>query len=123
MVTKAMKDNSDTSGESTQTVADFVHRRGAQLCVGDEPYRVVGCNTYYLMAWAADPGLRSHVDQLLDTAADAGLNTLRTWAFNDGEDQWNALQPRPGVHDERVLEALDYVVWQAGERDLLGALP
>ncbi|QDG53879.1 hypothetical protein FIV42_24985 [Persicimonas caeni] len=93
-------------------------RDGAGLRVGDRPYRVFGCNTYYLMAWAADPNLRRHVDEVLDTAVQFGLNTVRTWAFNDGEDQWNALQPRPGEHDERVLEALDYVVWQAGRRGL-----
>lgn len=89
-----------------------------RLVAGGQPFEVVGCNCYYLMTWAADPGLRCHVDEILDTAVELGLNTIRTWAFNDGADQWNALQPRPGEHDARVLEALDYVVWQAARRGL-----
>ncbi len=42
---------------------------------------------------------------------------MRTWAFADGP-QWNALQPSPGVFDERVFCALDRVVAEAGARGI-----
>lgn len=47
---------------------------------------------------AAEPSLRHEVTEVLDAMVATGLTVLRTWAFNDGESQWNALQPRPGVH-------------------------
>jgi hypothetical protein len=46
---------------------------------------------------AAEPSLRHEVTEVLDAMAATGLAVLRTWAFNDGEAQWNALQPRPGA--------------------------
>jgi mannan endo-1,4-beta-mannosidase len=69
------------------------------------------------MVFAADHSLRPRVDAVLDAAASADLSVIRTWAFATGE-QWNALQPRPGEYDERVLEGLDYVVSAARERGL-----
>jgi len=107
----------------TETATEFVTREGARLFVGDDPFRIEGCNTYYLMVYATDESMRARVDEVLDAAADAGLNTLRTWAFNDGSDEWNALQPAPGVFDEQVLRGLDYVVEQAGRRGLRLILP
>ena len=104
-------------------VTCFVKRDGPRLDVGGEPYRIDGTNTYYLMVYAADPDLRRHVDEVLDAAVEMGLNAIRTWAFNDGPEEWNALQPVPGEFDERVLRGLDYVVEQAGERGLRLILP
>ena len=95
----------------------FVRRRGPSLCVGEQPFRFAGANCYYLMVFAADPSLRPRVDAVLDAAAGVGLEVIRTWAFATGE-QWNALQPRPGVWDERVLSGLDYVVDAAAARGL-----
>lgn len=46
---------------------------------------------------AAEPSLRHEVTEVLDAMVATGLTVLRTWAFNDGETQWNALQPRPGA--------------------------
>lgn len=46
---------------------------------------------------AAEPSLRHEVTEVLDAMVATGLTVLRTWAFNDGEAQWNALQPRPGA--------------------------
>ena len=59
------------------------------------PFFFTGCNSYYLMTRAADPGLQQQVLEVLDDAKAAGLAVVRTWAFNDGP-EWNALQPAPG---------------------------
>lgn len=39
---------------------------------------------------------------MFETAQKLGISVIRVWAFNDGE-TWNALQPRMGHVDERVL--------------------
>ena len=54
-----------------------------------------------LQTRAAEPSLRHEVTEVLDAMVATGLTVLRTWAFNDGEAQWNALQPRPGAHSLR----------------------
>lgn len=54
---------------------------------------------------------------MLDAAASAGLTVIRTWAFCDGP-QWNALQPSPGVLDERVFRSLDWLLVEAASRGL-----
>eukprot|EP00887_Chlorella_sp_A99_P006108 scaffold22.g6108.t1 len=91
---------------------------GTAFQLGGRPWRFAGVNCYYLMTRAADPALRHEAATALDDAAAAGLTALRTWAFADGTAQWNALQPKPGVFDERVFRALDWVVAEAGRRGL-----
>ena len=54
-----------------------------------------GCNCYYLMTRAAEPGLQHQVIEVLDGAVASGVTVVRTWAFNDGS-EWNALQTAPG---------------------------
>jgi mannan endo-1,4-beta-mannosidase len=96
----------------------FVEVDGAQMRCGGAPFRFVGFNCYYLMAYAADEGVRHHVDGVLEAAARTGLDVCRTWAFNEGAAQWNALRVAPGRYDERVFRGLDYVVWRAGRLGL-----
>ena len=103
----------------------FVERAGRQLYVNGERFCFLGFNTYYLMVYAADEGLRHHVDEVFATAQEHDLRVCRTWAFNDGASQWMSLQPRPGELAEHVLEGLDYVIErarQAGVRLILTLL-
>ena len=44
-----------------------------------ENFYFVGTNNYYLMVRAADPRLRCEVLEVLDSAADLGINVIRTW--------------------------------------------
>ena len=55
--------------------------------------------------------------EVLDAMQALKLTVLRTWAFCDGP-EWNALQPSAGVFNERVFAALDWVVAEAGKRQL-----
>lgn len=68
---------------------------GRRFELEGSPFFFTGCNSYYLMTRAADPGLQQQVLEVLDDAKAAGLTVVRTWAFNDGP-EWNALQPAPG---------------------------
>ncbi len=103
--------------------AVFVERQGTGFSAGGRSFFFAGTNCYYLMVHAADPALRGHVDEVLGEAAAMGLRVVRTWAFNDGATQWNALQTAPGTYQEYVFQGLDYVIWQAGRRGLRVLLP
>jgi mannan endo-1,4-beta-mannosidase len=78
-----------------------------------------GVNCYYLLTRAADPGCRPMVEATLDSLASIqGLTVVRCWAFCDGAEKWNALQPQPGQLDERVFQALDWLLDAANKRGL-----
>lgn len=36
-------------------------------------------------------------------AQNLGLKVMRTWAYSDGETEWNAFQPQLGVLNETIL--------------------
>ncbi|EXB41560.1 Mannan endo-1,4-beta-mannosidase 6 [Morus notabilis] len=74
---------------------------------------VNGWNSYWLMEksiWGSSS--RSKVSKTLKMGAKMGLSVCRTWAFSDGDGP-SALQTSPGVFNERVFRALDYVIVEA----------
>jgi len=91
----------------------FVEIRGHQFYLNGKPFYYAGFNTYYMMVFAADSNLRYAIDEILFEANNLELKVMRTWAFNDGPDQWNALQTNPGVYQEYVFEGLDFVLAMA----------
>ncbi|MCK4303444.1 MAG: cellulase family glycosylhydrolase [Candidatus Eisenbacteria sp.] len=101
----------------------FVEVEGTGLVLDGCPFEFVGTNCYYLMVYGADPGLRHYSAEVLDEAAMMNCTVLRTWAFNDGAGQWNALQTAPGVYDETVFQALDWVIAKADSVGLKLVLP
>jgi mannan endo-1,4-beta-mannosidase len=106
------------------TNADFVRvsSDGTHFRLENAPFYFCGANCYYLMTRAAEKGTMADAAAVLDDLAAAGVTVVRTWAFADGP-QWNALQPEPGVYDERVFRGLDWVVAEAGRRGLRLVLP
>ncbi len=68
-----------------------------------------GANQYYLFYKS-----RAMTDDVLTSAANLGLNVIRTWAFCDGE--WHdghSLQPQAGVFHEETFKNLDYAIYRA----------
>ncbi len=100
----------------------FVQVDGTRFVVEGRPFHFAGTNCYYLMVFAADPGLRGYVDEVLTEAAAMDITVIRTWAFNDGSG-WNALQTAPGVYQEFVFQGLDYVLDRCRELGLRVVLP
>ncbi|KAL8485776.1 hypothetical protein ACS0TY_027886 [Phlomoides rotata] len=66
-----------------------------------------------MMQVAADKSQRYKVSDVFRRASAAGLTVGRTWAFADGGS--SALQISPGVYDENVFQALDFVVSDAAK--------
>jgi mannan endo-1,4-beta-mannosidase len=100
-----------------------VTRDGPHFTLNGQPFYYAGLNNYYQMVFAAEPDLRPYVDEVQREARDLGLTVMRTWAFNDGASQWNALQTAPGVYDEHVFRGLDYVLARADSLGLRLILP
>lgn len=118
IISETVEVNRDLSSSS-----DFVTASDGRFFLNEKPYFYAGTNCYYLMVYAAEDNLRGYVDEVLQDAAAMGLTVIRTWAFNDGAAQWNALQTAPGVYQERVFRGLDYVLHKADELDLKLILP
>ncbi|KAM0954082.1 putative mannan endo-1,4-beta-mannosidase [Dioscorea sansibarensis] len=89
----------------------FVKIQGNQFDMNGSPFLFNGFNSYWMMHIGVDPAQRGKVSEVFRDAAAAGLSVCRTWAFSDGG--YQALQVSPGVYDERVFQALDFVISEA----------
>ncbi len=98
--------------------SDFIYASGTDLMHNGKIFRYVGTNNYYLMAYATTPDMRKHVDEVFEDAEKIGLKVIRTWAFNDGKRQWNALQMSPGSYKEDTFAGLDRVIAKAKEKKM-----
>ncbi|XP_058099997.1 mannan endo-1,4-beta-mannosidase 5-like [Magnolia sinica] len=98
-------------GARVPQLRGFVSTRNTQFVLNGSPFLFNGFNSYWMMNVATDPTERHKVSDVLREAAAAGLTVCRTWAFSDGGDR--ALQMSPGVYDERVFQALDFVISEA----------
>ncbi|WOK95414.1 mannan endo-1,4-beta-mannosidase 6 [Canna indica] len=87
----------------------FVGRNGTRFVVLDDGslFYVNGWNSYWLMS----SGSSEQVVEMLRRGRAMGMSVCRTWAFSDGGP--NALQISPGRFDERIFQALDFVIYEA----------
>ncbi|KAL3513304.1 hypothetical protein ACH5RR_026021 [Cinchona calisaya] len=91
--------------------AGFVRTHGPHFVLNGSPFLFNGFNSYWLMHVAAEPSERYKVSEVFRDASATGLSVCRTWAFSDGGDR--ALQISPATYDERVFQALDFVISEA----------
>ncbi|KAI3863042.1 hypothetical protein MKW92_032445 [Papaver armeniacum] len=94
-------------------VSGFVTTKDTQFLLNGSPFLFNGFNSYWMMHVAADPTERYKISNVFRDASAAGLTVGRTWAFSDGSNQALDLQISPGVYDERVFQALDFVISEA----------
>lgn len=106
----------DLEFSSRDRKVSFVRRNGTQFIDGGRPLYVNGWNSYWLMAQSVEESGKDRVRAMFQAATKMGLTVCRTWAFNDGA--YNALQVSLGEFDERVLKALDYVIYEAGRQKI-----
>ncbi|GLC65636.1 hypothetical protein PLESTF_000321400 [Pleodorina starrii] len=67
---------------------------------------------------SADESQRPMVTEVLDDAKRLKLTVLRCWAFCDGAEEWNALQPELGKFSDKVFAGLDWLIVEAGRRGI-----
>lgn len=121
-------------GSETDAGMPFVERQGDRAVLDGREFRFVGSNNYYQMYVS-----NFMVDDVLQTAARAGFNTLRVWGSldigtPDGDDSirgpsrgvyfqyWDGSAPAQN-EGESGLAHLDYVVWKAGQLGLRLVIP
>ena len=109
--------------------ADFVRVEGTRLMVGQTPYRFVGVNFWFGLQLGAEhtAGDRARLVRELDHLQRLGVRNLRVMASSEGPDTepfrvTPAVQPRPGVYDERQLRGLDLLLAELGKRDMRAVL-
>ncbi|XP_027356754.1 mannan endo-1,4-beta-mannosidase 1-like [Abrus precatorius] len=89
----------------------FVETKGTEFVLNGYPFLFNGFNSYWMMNVAADPNQRYKVSNVFREASAIGLTVCRTWAFSDGGNQ--SLQMSPGLYNEPMFQALDFVVAEA----------
>lgn len=121
---------------ASQRKAEFVTAKGGKLVLAGKTYEFAGTNNYYL-------GYKSEamVDAVLDDAAQAGFDVVRTWGFQDLQNPdgsgsvhqnfegvwyqaWDAAAGKPVVNTGADgLQKLDYAIAAAGARGLKLVIP
>ncbi|XAR55690.1 Mannan endo-1,4-beta-mannosidase [Bertholletia excelsa] len=97
---------------SSASSSKFIRIRSNRFYVdGSSNFLFTGFNSFWLMNVAADPTRKHKVSEVFREAATAGLTVCRTWAFSDGGPA--ALQISPGVYDQHMFQALDFVISEA----------
>ncbi|KAJ8484377.1 hypothetical protein OPV22_016862 [Ensete ventricosum] len=96
---------------SAYSPSSFAKTRGTRFVIDGRPFYSDGFNSYWLMYMAADPVEREKVSSTLEQASTLGLRVIRTWAFSDGG--YRPLQYSPGVYNENMFKALDFVISEA----------
>ncbi|KAG0465018.1 hypothetical protein HPP92_019182 [Vanilla planifolia] len=91
----------------------FIRRNGTHFVEMDgTPVYFNGWNSYWLMTSESE----ATVSVMLKRGRAMGMNVCRTWAFSDGGS--NALQIYPGRFNERVFQALDFVIYEARRNNI-----
>ena len=97
----------------------FVKCDGSKFTLDGNSFYYAGTNNYYLPYATAEM-----VDDVFKNAEAMGLKVMRTWGFNDGDNNTDhALQPSLGVYDEEGFKLFDYMIEQAKKYDIKLIIP
>lgn len=105
----------------------FVTTKDGKFYIGDDEFRFVGTNNYYLHYKD-----KLMIDAVLDDAQAAGFNVIRMWGFLDGDsnsvvENKAYMQPSQGVYTRPSWaehdfvsgwDQMDYAVSEAAKRDI-----
>ncbi len=105
----------------------FVTTKDGKFYIGDDEFRFVGTNNYYLHYKD-----KLMIDAVLDDAQAAGFNVIRMWGFLDGDsnsvvENKAYMQPSQGVYTRPTWaehdfvsgwDQMDYAVSEAAKRDI-----
>jgi mannan endo-1,4-beta-mannosidase len=108
----------------------FVRVEGTQFSIDGKPYRYIGANYWYggLLATNGEKG-KQRLKTELDFMKKHGVTNLRIMVGAEGLTTYKyrvpsekALQPQPGVFDEKIMYGLDYLLNELGKRNMKAVL-
>lgn len=108
----------------------FVRVSGTQFTIDGKPYRYIGTNYWYggLLATNGEKG-KQRLKTELDFMKAHGVINLRIMVGAEGLTEYQyrvpsekALQPKPGVFDEKIMYGLDYLLNELGKRNMKAVL-
>ena len=108
--------------------AEFVRVEDGNFVIASEPYHFIGVNFWFgAQLGAGDAEARARLERELDHLQRLGVTNIRLMASSEGPDTepWRvrpAIQPSPGVYNEDLLQGLDYLLAEMGERGMRGVL-
>eukprot|EP00884_Botryococcus_braunii_P022962 jgi/Botrbrau1/934/Bobra.0167s0045.1 len=113
----------------------FVRVVNGRLSLNCKSASYVGCNTWDLMDKARYPEFHEEIMNRLDSMVKVGMHVGRIWGFSLGSgtgvgpmgqtvmDKTQILETAPGQYNEEVWKALDWVLDEAGKRDVRLIIP
>jgi mannan endo-1,4-beta-mannosidase len=103
----------------------FVTVHEGKFVLAGQPYYFIGANFWQGMNLGVDgpSGNRSLLNQELDRLQELGVTNLRVMAASEGPDtepyrMVPALMESPGIYNQSVLDGLDYLLYQMGQRNM-----
>jgi mannan endo-1,4-beta-mannosidase len=114
-----------TSQNNPAASSKFVTVSDGKFMLEGHPYYFIGANFWQGMNLGVDgpSGNRTLLDQELDHLQQLGVTNLRVMASSEGPNtepqrMVPALMDAPGVYDQSVLDGLDYLLEQMGQRGM-----
>jgi mannan endo-1,4-beta-mannosidase len=97
----------------------FIRVNNTDLYSGNNKFYFIGGNAYYCASKAA-LGDTNSILEIFSEMKMNNMNVLRILGFYDSDDSTNpaVIQYKPGVYNEKALQAMDHVIWKAAEYNL-----
>ena len=108
--------------QASATIADdapFVTHDRWRFKLDGKPFVFAGYNAYQMPEAAGDwgPVGKLMVKDIMNKAQASGLTVMRIFGFA-GRLEQNMLQTSPGVYNDKIIEAIDYVLAEAAKHDI-----
>ncbi|CAF1092678.1 unnamed protein product [Adineta ricciae] len=108
-----------------QATSSFINVQNRRLTLNGQDYLYVGTNFWYgaNLGSTGPGGNRTRLLRELDHLHSLGVDNLRIQAGSEGPntEPWRivpSMQPDPGRYDENVLEGLDFLLYEMGQRNM-----
>ncbi|WP_114520432.1 mannanase [Altererythrobacter sp. ZODW24] len=115
-------------GKGASATGEFIRRDGMQFIRGDDPYRFVGANAWYLAWLGSDTkyGDQGRLTRELDRLQSIGVQNIRILAGAEESPVRNSIKPgfetQDGTLNAALLEGLDVVMAELGKRGMTAVL-
>jgi len=108
----------------------FISVKGTQLMKGEQAYYFTGTNLWYGINLASKGrgGDRPRLLRELDQLKSMGITNVRLMASSEGPDEtatgrmFPAMQNAPGIYNNELLEALDFILVELAKREMYAVL-